>query len=192
MAARRQTYVALLRAVNLAGHNKISMPVLRDVFVDLGCEDVVTYVQSGNVVFRSSTSASRMAATIESGIERALGLKLAVLLRTGRELARVVAANPYADRVDDPTKLHVTFLAVKPDAALVRTLPNDDPSGEFRIVGREIFGYFPKGYGRTKLSKALFERKLKVAATTRNWRTVEKLAELAADARTPPTRKSRA
>jgi uncharacterized protein (DUF1697 family) len=180
MSGRRRTYVALLRAVNLGAHNKISMPVLRELFVDLGCDEVATYVQSGNVVFRSSTPAARLASTLESGIEQALGLSVAVVLRTGAELARTVAANPYAKEVDDPTKLHVTFLAAKPDAALVRALPPSDPSGEFRVVGREIFGYFPNGYGRTKLTNVFFERTLKLAATTRNWRTVTKLAELAA------------
>jgi uncharacterized protein (DUF1697 family) len=177
---RRKTYVALLRAVNLGSHNKISMSALRDLFAELGCEDAATYVQSGNVVFKSAAAAGRLASTLESGIERAFGINVAVLLRTSAELARTVAANPYADAADDPTKLHVTFLAAKPSAALVRALPREDPSGEFRVVGREIFGYFPKGYGRTKLTNAFFEQKLQVRATSRNWRTVTKLAELAA------------
>lgn len=173
-------YVALLRAVNLGSRNKISMPALRELFAELGCSEVSTYVQSGNVVFKSGSSAARLASTVEKEIERTFGARIAVLLRTQAQLSRTVAANPYAGKVDDPTKLHVTFLAAKPSAALVRALPTTDPSGEFRVVGREIFGYFPNGYGRTKLTNAFFERKLQAVATSRNWRTVTKLAELSA------------
>jgi uncharacterized protein (DUF1697 family) len=175
-----KTYVALLRGINLGSHNKVSMADLRALFASLGAEDVATYVQSGNVVFRSADSAGKLTEAIERRIRRDLGLDVTVLLRTQRQLAKVLTANPLADDADDPTKLHVTFLADKPDRARVRkldaTLAEPD---EFRVIEQEVYMHLPNGYGRSKLSNAYFEKQLDVRATTRNWRTVTKLAELA-------------
>jgi uncharacterized protein (DUF1697 family) len=174
-----KTYVALLRGINLGSHNKVSMADLRALFASLGAEDVATYVQSGNVVFRSADSAGKLTEAIERRIRRDLGLEVTVLLRTQRQLAKVLTANPFADDADDPTKLHVTFLADKPDRARVRkldaTLAEPD---EFRVIEQEVYMHLPNGYGRSKLSNAYFEKQLDVRATTRNWRTVTKLAEL--------------
>jgi uncharacterized protein (DUF1697 family) len=174
------TYVALLRGINLGARNKVSMPDLRALFADLGAEDVETYVQSGNVVFRSAVSPAKLAAAIEKGIRRDLGLDVTVLVRTQRELAKLVAANPFADRTKELTKLHVTFLADKPDSTRVRKLdPTLAEPDEFHVIGQEVYLHCPNGYGRSKLSNAYFEKQLDVRATTRNWRTVTKLAELA-------------
>ena len=171
-------YVALLRGINLRQHNKISMAELRELFLALGCEDVATYVQSGNVVFKSSaTGTTALMQSIEERITRDLGLDVRVLVRTKRELAKIVAGNPFADR--DPAKLHVTFLADAPDRARVQELGTKDAGAdELRVAGREVYLHCPNGYGRSKLSNAWFETQLGVAATTRNWRTVTKLAEL--------------
>jgi uncharacterized protein (DUF1697 family) len=170
------TYVALLRGINLGARNKIAMADLREFFEALGHEDVTTYVQSGNVVFRSPVrSASTLRHAIEKRIARDLGLDVSVLLRTGAGLAKVVAGAPF-----DPATLHVTFLAETPDPERVRALdPARSPPDELRVVGREVYLSCPNGYGRTKLTNAYFEKQLGVAATTRNWRTVTKLAELA-------------
>lgn len=177
-----QTYVALVRAINLGATNKISMADLREVFIGLGCEDVATYVQSGNVIFRSSDKPAELLRAIETRISRDHGLGVTVLLRTKAELAKVHAGNPFAERVTDPTKLHVTFLADTPERSRVRALdPEADGPDEFRVVGREIYLHYPTGYGRSKLSNAYFEKRLGVKATTRNWRTVTKLAELVSD-----------
>jgi uncharacterized protein (DUF1697 family) len=171
------TYVALLRGVNLGARNKVSMAALRELFGALGAEDVTTYVQSGNVVFRSTNrSASRLEGAIEKQIRDDLGLDVSVLVRTGAELRAIVAGDP----IDDPAAVHVTFLAKKPAAARLRDLdPGRSPPDEFRVVGREVYLRCPNGYGRSKLTNAYFEKQLGVAATTRNWRTVTKLAELA-------------
>lgn len=176
----QKTYVALLRGINLGAHNKVSMPDLRALFADLGAEDVATYVQSGNVVFRSADSAGRLTKAIEQRIRDDLGLDVTVLLRTQQQLAKLLAGNPFADHTSEPTKLHVTFLADKPDRGRVRKL---DPKGyepdELHVIGQEVYLHCPNGYGRSKLSNAYFERQLGIPATTRNWRTVTKLAELA-------------
>jgi uncharacterized protein (DUF1697 family) len=176
-------YVALLRGINLGARNKVSMQDLRALFADLGAEDVATYVQSGNVVFRSADSPDspgKLTDAIEKQIHRDLSLDVTVLVRTQRQLAKLVAANPFADDVSDPTKLHVTFLADKPDPARVRMLdPTLAEPDEFSVIGQEVYLHCPNGYGRSKLSNAYFEKLLDVRATTRNWRTVTKLAELA-------------
>jgi len=112
---RRLTWVALLRGVNLGSHNKLSMAELRALLEDIGAEDVTTYVQSGNAVFRSALARDDLVRKIEREISARFGLEVTVVLRTKAELARLVAANPFAERESDPTKLHVTFLAAAPD-----------------------------------------------------------------------------
>jgi uncharacterized protein (DUF1697 family) len=174
------TYVALLRGINLGSHNKIAMPRLRELFEGLGAEDVSTYVQSGNVVFSGSGGAGKLGKAIEKQIEKELGLGVDVLLRTPAQLTKIVAANPFAKRQEDPTKLHVTFLAETPTGSRARELEQGDfGSDELRVVGQEVFLHCPDGYGRSRLSNTFFEKQLGVRGTTRNWRTVTKLAELA-------------
>jgi uncharacterized protein (DUF1697 family) len=176
-----RSYVALLRGINLGAHNKVSMPDLRTLFGRLGAEDVETYVQSGNVVFKSADAPAELTRAIEKRIRRDLSLDVTVLLRTQPQLARILTRNPFSDGGRDPTKLHVTFLAEKPDRTRVGGLdPQRAEPDEFRVVGEEIYLHCPNGYGRSKLTNAYFEKQLGVAATTRNWKTVTKLAELAA------------
>ena len=176
-----QTYVALLRGVNLGSRNKVSMADLRALFAALGAEEVTTYVQSGNVVFRTKQRPEPvLRKAIEQRISHDLGLDVAVLLRTKTQLRRVHSGIPFAARGHEPTKLHVTFLADTPARTRARAL-QATPAGsdELRVVGREVYLYLPHGYGRTKLGNAYFEKELGVTATTRNWRTVGKLVELA-------------
>ncbi len=174
-------WVALLRGVNVGGV-RIGMADLRRVVTDLGHEDVKTYLQSGNVVFGSDV---RDAEALARGIERALAdlaVTVPVLVRSDREMAAVAGGNPYADREDDPTKLHVAFLATAPAASAVTGLTV--PGGEnvaFTVTGREVFLHYPDGgYGRSKFTNNYLEKHLGVVATTRNWRSVRALADLAA------------
>lgn len=180
MTPKPKTYVALLRAINLGARNKVSMAELRELFAALGAEDVATYLQSGNVVFRSRADAPGLVRAIENRVSRDLGLSVTVLVRTPAALARVVARNPFAKKGARPESLHVTFLADTPSRASVRGLdPKHSEPDEFRVAGREVYLHCPKGYGRSKLSNAYFEKQLRVKATTRNWKTVTKLDELA-------------
>ena len=176
-----RTYVALLRGVNLGARNKVSMADLRALFLDLGHEDVATYVQSGNVIFKTEFgNDAELTKAIEGRIARDLGLSITVVVRTKAQLARVAADNPFVANETEPTKLHVTLLSDAPGRADVSELEATKfAPDEFRLVGKEIYLHTPQGYGRTKLSGAYFEKQLGVAATTRNWRTVTKLAELA-------------
>ena len=155
------------------------MPELRALFAAIGSEDVATYVQSGNVVFKSSAAPGELAEAIEERIRADLGLNVTVLLRTPAQLAKILSGNPFAGARRDKTKLHVTFLARKPAPTRVRKLdPARTEPDEFRVVGQEVYLHCPNGYGRSKLSNSFFEKELGVAATTRNWRTVTNLAAL--------------
>ena len=172
-------YVALLRGVNVGAHNRMKMPALTSLCRELGYADVVTYIQSGNVVFRST---ARRAAAVEramvTGIETEFGLKITVLVRTKDELARVVRGNPFPEA--EPNRLHVAFLDAKPVTARVRVLEAFDAApDEVRVRGREAYLHTPGGYGNSKLSGPFIEKELQVAATARNWNTVEKLLVLA-------------
>jgi uncharacterized protein (DUF1697 family) len=166
-------WIGLLRAVNVGGR-KLSMADLLQVVSQAGGVDARTYVQSGNVVFSSSR---RAALGLSAALSAVAGFDVAVLLRSADELASVVSRQPY----DGPaTAWHVTFLASEPAAGLVCALDPSAYGGDsFAVAGREVYLRVPDGYGRSKLSNAFFERKLGVVATTRNWRTVCALAEMA-------------
>jgi uncharacterized protein (DUF1697 family) len=173
-------YVALLRAVNLGDTNKVSMPALKSVVAGLGHDDVSTYVQSGNVVFRStSRNAAAVASELEAAIAEDLGVETAVILRTAAELRKVAGANPYAGEEPDSKKLHVVFLDRRPSAAAKRALdPDRSPPERFELRGRELYLHRPGGSARSKFTIAYFEGCLGARGTIRNWRTVTKLAEL--------------
>ncbi len=176
------SYVCLLRGVNLGSRNKVDMKALRELFAGLGYEDVQTYIQSGNVVFTKSGSASpaRLAAAIEKGIAEELGLEVRVLVRTAKEMAEIVEGNPFLAARADPSHLHVTFLAERRDGdRLAKVDPDAFAPDQFRVQGREVYLHCPGGYGRSKLNNAFWERQAGVAATTRNWKTVTTLLQLA-------------
>jgi len=174
--------VCLLRGVNVGGHNKIKMDELRGLSESLGLRDPQTYVQSGNVVFATGErNLARLAARIESAIEKKLGFRPSVVLRTAAELREVIAANPFAGRREvEPGKLLVTFLATDPGpdarAAVLRLECHPE---ELRANGRELYIYFPNGMGRPKLKWPQVDKALKTAWTGRNWNTVIQLLEMA-------------
>jgi uncharacterized protein (DUF1697 family) len=166
---------ALLRGVNL-GKRQVKMADLRAAVEALGHTDVETYLQSGNVIY---TPATRPAADLAAGLSTALGIRIEVVLRTGKELAKVVAANPYP--VDDPTKVVVTFLAERrPKNALAGVDQTEFTPDEFTFTGRELYLKLPHGQARSKLMEALAKQDLDTTTTTRNWRTVTALADLTA------------
>ena len=174
------TFVALLRAVNLGSRNRVPMAELRGLVEDLGAVEVSTYVQSGNVVCRSSQSAEAFGEGVHAAIEQRFGLDIAVVVRTRAQLAKVAGAHPLAGPKVDEKALHVAFLAGVPSRARIRELdPEFAAPDALQVVGREVYLRYANGAGRTKLTNTVLERRLGVAATTRNWRTVNALAELA-------------
>ena len=173
--------ISMLRGVNVGGHNKIKMDALRDLYGALGLRDAQTYVQSGNVVFRSDAkNIAPLAKRIEDAIESKFGFRPSVILRTTTDLRDVVASNPFAERRDiDGSKLLVTFLAAAPSPQACDEILRIKTDGEeVRIVGRELYIYFPDGMGRSKVWPAI-EKALKKSGTGRNWNTVTKLLEMA-------------
>jgi uncharacterized protein (DUF1697 family) len=177
----RQTYAALLRGINVGGRARLPMPELKALLAGLGHEEVVTYIQSGNAVFRSANGdRDAIAAAIESRIVEAFGLEVAVLLRTPPELEAIVTANPFLGRETDLSRLHVVFLRAEPgpDAA-ARLDPARSPGDELHLAGRELYLHLPNGSGRTKLTLDYFERMLGIEGTARNWNTLLRLRALA-------------
>jgi uncharacterized protein (DUF1697 family) len=177
------SYVSLLRGVNVSGHNMIKMPKLKLLYDSLGLEGVSTYIQSGNVVFRTgSDDPAAIGSSLERAIEGRFGLSVEVILRRPSELAKIVKASPFVGQKNiHEERLYVTFLKTKPSAALVRTMKDAaaKSSDQYEIAGSEIYLHCPNGYGKTLLSNTFFEKQLKVMATTRNWKTVNTLLAMA-------------
>jgi uncharacterized protein (DUF1697 family) len=174
--------VSLLRAVNVGGRNLIKMEALCALYSSLGLRDVQTYVQSGNVVFRSEArDIERLSGKIENAIEEDFGFRPAVISRTTAELREVIARNPFGARRDvEPNKLLVTFLTGIPTReARASALQIECAPEELCVEARELYIYYANGMGRPKLSVALLEKKLQVQGTGRNWNTVQRLLELA-------------
>lgn len=175
-------YVALLRSVNIGGYGRIKMQDLRQSFDALGYDDVLTYIQSGNVLFStSSRSEKAIVNAIEGRLAEDFGDSPAVLLRTVPELRRIGGASPYAKSGADPARHHVTFLATAPSKDVLKKLELP-PSGKDELVidGREVYVHTPNGYHETKYTGTFLERRLGVVSTTRNWNSVTNLCELAA------------
>jgi uncharacterized protein (DUF1697 family) len=176
-----RTYVAFLRGINLGGHRRVQMAALRKLLEAYGHGDVRTFLQSGNVVLESTLAAAKLERTLERQLADELGFDVDVLVRTELELAAILKRNPLRRVATDPARYLVTFLRSEPPKALVTRLEGLEADAE-RVVaaGRELYSWHPGGIGRSQLAKMLLPKALGVSASARNWRTVEKLAELAA------------
>jgi len=175
-------YVSLLRGINVSGQKKVRMEELRALYESLGFKSVATYIQSGNVVFESGEkNISKIKTAIEQAIKAWYGFLVPVELRTCGELGRIIDEFPF-DPVDadaNSTRYLVTFLSEPPDGHRGKTLMSSvRPPERLYIKGRETYLHCPGGYGKSKLSNAFLEARLGVCATTRNWKTVQKLFEL--------------
>jgi uncharacterized protein (DUF1697 family) len=170
-----------LRGINVAGKNRLAMKDLVAMFAEAGCGEVLTYIQSGNVVFRATEArASRVPAVIAATISDRLGFRAPVIMRTAGELRAIARDNPFLRPGADAEALHVMFLADRPPPGKIAGLdPKRSPPDEFEVRGREIYLRCPKGVGRSKLTNQYFDTKLSTTSTMRNWRTVLKLVEMA-------------
>src|SRR3954447_9028821 len=177
MASTR--YVALLRGINVGRARQVDMPRLREVLTAHGHEEVRTHLRSGNVVLDSPLKETELAADVREAIEAEFGFDVPVVVRTGSDLAAVVAGDPFATVATDPARYLVTFLPEPPAAANVDALPRAD-AGEYLVRGRELYLWLPDGVQNTPLASWKWDRLLGVPGTGRNWNTVTKLAELAA------------
>ena len=174
--------ISMLRGINVGGYNVIKMDALRALYESLGMQGAQTYVQSGNVVFRTNQNdAIRLAKKIQGGIEKSFSCKPEIIVRSAAELADTIARNPFAKRRDiEPAKLLVLFLASEPNSeSRKKVLAIKAHPEELHINGREVYIYFPNGMGKTKLPWTTIERLLGTPGTGRNWNTVTKLLEMA-------------
>lgn len=174
-------YIALLRGINIGRSKRIKMADLVKTLESLGFKNIKTYLQSGNVIFEyDSSNISEIEGSIERKISETFSFSVDVIIRTKDELENIVNGNPFISEPDiELDKLHVTFLSDIPDQKAVLNLDiNAAENEKFEIIGREVYLYCPNGYARTKLKNDVFEKKLNITATTRNWKTTNKLLEL--------------
>jgi uncharacterized protein (DUF1697 family) len=170
-------YVALLRGINVGGRS-LKMDALREIAVGAGFDRVSTYIQSGNVLFRSRLGTASVAATLHDAILDGAGIDTTVVIRTAEQMRGVAAGNPWPDRIQDPTRVSVSFLYPE----CVPTIDDVDPAefapDEVVVVGQDAYLSTPNGLGRSKLVEPVLKR-LGLQGTVRNWRSVAKLTELA-------------
>lgn len=176
-----KNYISILRGINVSGQKKIIMKDLKALYEKAGFKDVITYIQSGNVLFNADKSISEKEVTkrIEDAIFGAYQFQVPVIIRTVEELENVVAENPYLNDEADIERLYVSFLREEPSEEALENLKKYNfPPEKYDVKGRTVYISCPNGYGNTKLSNNFFESKLKVLATTRNWKTTNKLIEI--------------
>lgn len=179
-------YIAMLRGINVGGHNRIKMDQLRTSLEALGFEQVKTYIQSGNVVLKSATiSPAALSRKIEKQIVGQFGFAVSVISRTAEEINKTIANNPFLnDSSINPEKLHVAFLSEAPvPFALKRLAELTLEPDQSRCLGKEVYFHFPKGVSGSSLWKHPLDRVLSVEVTTRNWKTVNTLHEMCLDCR---------
>ena len=176
-------FICFLRGVNVGGNKMLKMDALKALCGTIGLRDANTYLQSGNVVFRSDeTDRAALTRRIEEGIRKKSGLEVKIILRTAAELRKVIAANPLAPEDRNPAALLVAFHGgpiAKEAKALLTSLKI--PSEELHFGKEELYLYLPEGIAGSKLSNALTEKKLGVNVTARNWNTVNALLKMAED-----------
>jgi uncharacterized protein (DUF1697 family) len=174
------TFIALLRGINVGGHNKIPMAELRSECADLGWDDVQSYIQSGNLVFKADTTPANLETELEGAIERKFGLSIPVIVRSRADWLAYVKGNPFPEASQREPNLVMLILSKAP--------PNQDAVEDLREyalnderivqVGDALWIHYPGGSGRSKLSPARLDRLVGSTVTARNWRTVLKLDEL--------------
>ena len=182
------TFVSLLRGINIGGHHLIRMPALKSLYESMGFADVATYIQSGNVVFRTTKEdASAIEHLIEKNLLTTFGFPVAVVVRTPSQMGKVIKANPYTGRDGiDINRLAVAFLKSHPTAALTRNLAiaAAKTTDEYLVAGSAVYLHCPNGFARTLLTSTFFEKHLKVGTTARNWKTIMALHAMCVTAMT--------
>ncbi len=174
-------YVALLRGINVGPKKRIRMDDLRALIEGLGYSDVKTYVNSGNVVFSADGPQDNLA--LANGIEGALAahheLDVPVVVRSGDELVRIVANNPFPEHAAHHKTLHVSFLSEEPAADLVDSLARvERGEDDYRVLGKDVYLHYPNGMTGAVFMVNGLDKALKVTSTSRNWRTVVTLAKM--------------
>ena len=172
-------YVAFLRGINVGGKNKIKMETLREMCAALGYKNVETYINSGNVIFETAqTGDEKLAAEIERAIQSKFSLEIKVMTRTIDEIEDIIENNPFDGQFENEKALHVLFLNEElPADKRELLLSNNSENEKFAVRNREIFCFLRGGFSGSLLGKDFIGKKLRVSATARNWRTVNKILE---------------
>jgi len=175
------TYISILRGINVSGKNILKMADLKQLYETLGFMEVQTYIQSGNIIFRTNEqNIVTIEKTIKEKINSQFGYDIPVLIMNFEKLREIIEALPF--KKIDTTKLHVTFLSNKSESTHYDQIIEKKTKTELIHIAEDaVYIYCPDGYGKTKLSNNFLEKKLKVSATTRNWKTVNKLMGLASN-----------
>ncbi len=172
-------YAALLRGINVGGHRKIKMEDLRDLFEKAGCESVRTYLQSGNAVFWSELEKTDLESRLSDAIKNRYGFDVWVLLRPESRINQLLANNPFPQiEGDEFKKLYTIHLDQNIDDARWASLKFPETVDEAICDLDCIYLFCKTGYGKTKIGNLFFEKKLKVQATARNWRTLNAIANM--------------
>ena len=174
-------YIALLRGINVSGQKKIPMAELRELLTNAGLEHVKTYIQSGNVIFKSpETDAQKLELKMHEAIKTHFGFEVPVLVKTPSQLQQVFDDCPFPE--EKKTNSYFTLLYAIPDEGLVKEAAKMSyPNEEFVITSDCIYFYCAIGYGKAKYNNNFFERKLKTTSTARNYKTMVKLLSLCAE-----------
>ena len=175
-------HVALLRGVNVGGRNRLPMADLAALFEKAGARQVRTYIQSGNVVFRSDAArAARLGAAVAKAMHADLGWSVPIVVRSAAALAAAAKENPFLEEKAALETLHVGFLLDRPERARVAALePDRSPPDRFVVRGDTIYLHLPNGMARTKLTSQYLDARLGTVVTVRNWNTVTTLLEMLA------------
>lgn len=176
-----ETFVALLRGINVSGRNKIPMSELRSLCAELGWEDVQSYIQSGNLLFKAELTAAKLETELERAIERRFGFSIPILVRAAAVWPSYVRDNPYPDASQiEPNLVMLALSKVVPKPDAVEKLQERAVSGERIVrVGDALWFHYARGVAKSNLSPALIDRLVGSPVTARNWRTVLKLHEMA-------------
>ena len=175
------TYISLLRGINVSGQKKIIMKDLKSLYENMGFKDVTSYIQSGNLIFKSSLTKEATKKLIEHKIFNIYSFNVEVFIETKLSIKEVINKNPFLNNPKlEPKNIYFTILNNQPESHSQLTSSNYGNS-EFNSWKNIIYLYCPNGYGKSKLNNNFIEKKLNTKATTRNLRTMLKLNELAAN-----------
>lgn len=183
-----KTYIAMLRGINVSGQKKIKMAELRAHLAELDFQNVQTYIQSGNIIFQyADTPHPELEEMIHNKIKEKYGFEVPTLVKQAEDFGYVIQNNPFLEEPEkDIKRQYITFLAETPAREHANNINAEDylPE-EYVLDGDVIFFFSPSGYGRARMNNNFFEKKLKVKATTRNWKTVNKLYDMSKEADQP-------
>tara|TARA_R110001583_G_scaffold54526_2_gene166787 strand:+ start:836 stop:1393 length:558 start_codon:yes stop_codon:yes gene_type:complete len=183
MEESKEKYIALLRGINVGGKRKLLMADLKALFSKLGFSNIITYIQSGNVVFESDKDEKniKLASQIEIAILDHFKLDVPIMVRKASEWEQIISDNPFLNDKDiGIERLHLTLLDAIPEQAQIAELKQIVlDSEQFEVIGQEVFLCCKDKFSsKSKMTNTLFEKKFKCKSTSRNWKTVMKLSEL--------------